>query len=47
MKIFNLWNLHEGEEDKEKVLTDITSYSTTHQTSIIFLIGTIVLKNSN
>ena len=25
MKIFNLWNLHEGEEDKEKVLTDITS----------------------
>lgn len=25
MKIFNLWNLHEGEEEKEKVLTDITS----------------------
>lgn len=25
MKIFNLWNLHEGEEDKEKVLTDITT----------------------
>lgn len=25
MKIFNLWNLHEGEEEKEKVLTYITS----------------------
>lgn len=25
MKIFNLWNLHEGEENKEKVLVDITN----------------------
>lgn len=25
MKFFNLWNLHEGEENKEKVLVDITN----------------------